>query len=295
MVLIHCKYKGEEHSFLYETTVEIAVKDLIKELVEVHNLRLRLQRLKSEGDDLASHGPCKPLDKQGLDEDIQAEADGIELPPRGPTYCKDPIGKRTGDAPVTPAQATLRKALDDAAAAASKKQVEAKHPLTKKELMEHIDLIRGAVMIAYPMGLPEYDPVRIDIEEDEAPSETPIGIDILDENAQLWWAGKQMLPGNKLSVHVGKNEKTKIVAKLTKKGSGAPQRENPVTPEEHKAMLAYYHKRQEEMKHLAQNDEDDYTNSAWANSRALKNHFSGVGGGGGVSISGLGGRTGFNH
>ena len=66
MVLIHCKYKGEEHSFLYETTVEIAVKDLIKELVEVHNLRLRLQRLKSEGDDLASHGPCKPLDKQGL-------------------------------------------------------------------------------------------------------------------------------------------------------------------------------------------------------------------------------------
>jgi hypothetical protein len=27
--------------------------------------------------------------------------------------------------------------------------------------MEHIDLIRGAVMIAYPMGLPEYDPVRI--------------------------------------------------------------------------------------------------------------------------------------
>ena len=60
-------------------------------------------------------------------------------------------------------------------------------------------------------------------------------------------------------------------------------------------MLAYYHKRQEEMKHLAQNDEDDYTNSAWANSRALKNPFSGVGGGGGVSISGLGGRTGFNH
>ena len=295
MVIIHCKYKGEEQQFLYETTVEIGVKDLIKELVEVHNLRLRIQRLKSEGDDLATHGPCKPPDKQGLDEDIQAEADGVELPPRGPTYCKDPIGKRTGEAPVPQAQATLRKALDDAAAAASKKQVEAKHPLTKRELMEHIDLIRGAVMIAYPMGLPEYDPVRIDIEEDEKPSETPIGIDILDETAQLWWAGKQMLPGNKLSVHVGRNEKTKVVAKLTKKGAGAPQRENPITPEEHKAMLAYYHKRQEEMKHLEQNDEDDYTNSAWANSRALKNHFSGVGGGRGVSYRGLGGRSsGFN-
>ena len=27
MVLIHCKYKGEEQQFLYETTVEIGVKD----------------------------------------------------------------------------------------------------------------------------------------------------------------------------------------------------------------------------------------------------------------------------
>ena len=29
---------------------------------------------------------------------------------------------------------------------------------------------------------------------------------------------------------------------------------------------------------LAENDEDDYTNSAWANPKALKHHFSGVGG-----------------
>lgn len=176
-------------------------------------------------------------------------------------------------------------------AAASKKQVEFKKPLTKKDLAEHVDVIRGAVMIAYPMGLPEWDPVRLDIEGDEKPSNTPLGIDILDNNAQIWWAGKQMLPGNKLSDHVGKNEKTKIVAKLQKKGGGAPQREAPISPEEHKAMMAYYHKRQEEMKALETNDEDDYTNSTWANSKALKNHFSGVGN---VSIGGLGGRGGFN-
>ena len=83
--------------------------------------------------------------------------------------------------------------------------------------------------------------------------------------------------------NVGKNEKTKIVAKLQKKGGGAPQREAPISPEEHKAMMAYYHKKQEEMKALATNSEDDYTNSAWANSKALKNHFSGVGN---VSVAG---------
>ena len=53
-----------------------------------------------------------------------------------------------------------------------------------------------------------------------------------------------MIPENKLSDHVGRNEKTKIVAKLQKKGGGAPQREAPISPEEHKAMMAYYHKRQ---------------------------------------------------
>ena len=36
-----------------------------------------------EGDDLAAYGPCKPPDKQGLDEDIQAEADGLAQAPRG--------------------------------------------------------------------------------------------------------------------------------------------------------------------------------------------------------------------
>ena len=45
------------------------------------------------------------------------------------------------------------------------------------------------------------------------------------------------------------------------------------------------------MKGLESNDDDDYTNSAWANGNALKNHFSGVGN---VSITGLGGRRGFN-
>ena len=149
----------------------------------------------------------------------QAEADGVTLPPRGPTYRKDPTGKRDGCAPVESAATTLRKALDDAATAASKRQVEMKKALTKRELMEHLDLVRGAVMIAYPMGLPEWDPVRMDLEEDEKPSDTPVGADILDaQTAQLWWAGKQMIPENKLSDHVGRNEKTKIVAKLQKKG-----------------------------------------------------------------------------
>lgn len=38
-------------------------------------------------------------------------------------------------------------------------QVVNKVPLTAAVLKESIDLVRGAVKICYPMGLPHYDPV----------------------------------------------------------------------------------------------------------------------------------------
>ena len=42
-------------------------------------------------------------------------------------------------------------------------------------------------------------------------------LQVLDEStAQLWWAGKEMHRGKLLKDFVGKNEKTKIIAKLQK-------------------------------------------------------------------------------
>ena len=46
---------------------------------------------------------------------------------------------------------------------------------------------------------------------------------------------------------------------------------------------------------LEANQDDDYADSAWADSGALKSRFSGVGGGkGGISLRGIGGRSGFD-
>ena len=47
---------------------------------------------------------------------------------------------------------------------------------------------------------------------------------------------------------MGRNEKTKIIAKLQKKGHGAPGREQVFSEEEQKKMMAYAYKRQEELK-----------------------------------------------
>lgn len=45
------------------------------------------------------------------------------------------------------------------------------------------------------------------------------------KTATLWFAGKQLLPKNQLSHHLGRHEKTKAVVKLQQAGQGAPGRE----------------------------------------------------------------------
>jgi hypothetical protein len=275
MVVIHVK-RSEEHQFLYETTVEADVTSTVTDLCEIQNTRLRIQRLKLEGEELAKFGPAKHPEKEGLDE--YAEDFGHGKIEKNEHYASDPTGRRTGNRCDPKVAETLLKTVADAEAAISKHQVQKKVYLTKKMLLEKVDEIRGAVMICYPMGLPEWDNVRLALENDEDLSGTQWSKEHLDpETSQLWWAGKQMLPGKKLRDHLGKNEKTKVVGKLQKKGAGAPQREPVVDAETQKSMLSYYHKKQEEQKQLVGDDEDDFTNSAWANPKALKGHFSGVG------------------
>ena len=50
-------------------------------------------------------------------------------------------------------------------------------------------------------------------------------LQVLEEaTAQLWWAGKEVQRGKKLCDFVGRNEKTKIIAKLQKVWVGIVER-----------------------------------------------------------------------
>ena len=117
--------------------------------------------------------------------------------------------------------------------------------------------------------------------------------DVLDpDSTELWYAGKMMKRGNKLRDHLGSNEKTKVVAKLQKRGSGPPQKEPPISEEEQKQMMAYYHRKQEEQKRLEEADDDHHVNAPWADPSSLKSHFRGTSS---ISLKGLEGENkGFN-
>lgn len=72
---------------------------------------------------------------------------------------------------------------------------------------------------------------------------------MIDEQlAQLWFSGKEMLRGKKIKDFLGSNEKTKIIVKLHKRGSGKPGREPVMSEEDKKLLMLHAYKRQEQLK-----------------------------------------------
>lgn len=66
--------------------------------------------------------------------------------------------------------------------------------------------------------------------------------------AQLWFSGKELLLGKKMKDFVGNNEKTKVIVKLQKRGSGKPAREPLMSEDERKQLMLHAYRRQEQLK-----------------------------------------------
>jgi len=279
MVILDVKRSEKKNEFLYETTVKIGCADLLRELCEVHNLRLKVLRLAVTCKELAKHGPLRPEETRGISDSIGAVSE-LDVNAYGQPTNPDEQGYRTGCPPPPEVADVLTRTAEESEAAVSHELVLQRRTLDKKTCQTQIDNMRGAVMIAYPAyhRLPVYDPTRQELEDKEeldGVSDLQAVLDYTQTN--LWWAGKELQAGQTLEQYVGKNEKTKLVAKLAPKSSGAPAREARIDENTHKAMLAHYYKKQEENKKLQGDEDDSYLHSQWADPKALKNAL--VGGG----------------
>jgi len=285
MVLLHVK-RSDKETFLFQTPAASEVDPVLREIVKIHNLRGKVNRLAEEAKRLALHGPMKIPEQQGLDDETPLLDDYNEstgtVPARKPVqhganYRQDPQEKRTGDCPSDELAAVIQQTVTDAEALTTEAMVARKLTITSAQLEEAISNIRGAVMIVYPMGLPDYDFVRM-ILEDRENLEGQASMEYFDpEASSLWCFSKELQRDKLLCDYVGKNDKSKVVCKLQKKGAGAPAREPVVSEDEQKAMIAFYHKKQQDQEKMALEDEDAYLHSAWANPKSLKNTFTGVG------------------
>lgn len=274
---------GEQAQFLYETSVETEIGEVAEGVTEIYNARLKVERICGELDELADHGITLPPNMQGLAEDqisdlklVDEWAEKCE-PQGGHNFKKDDIGRRNGRAPNDKMAEMMKQTKEEAKQKISKKLAEANEFVTMVEVKAAMDLLRGAVMIVYPMGLPPHDPIKMEFEDKEELEGTQASKDVIPKGCgSLWWAGKELQRGKKLSDFVGKNEKTKIMAKLQRKGVGAPSREPVFNEEEKKKLMSNAYRRQEEIKKLNEESSESYMDSNWADNGALKRSMMGI-------------------
>lgn len=282
MVKLHIK-KGDDSQFLYETTVTANVEDELKTILNIYNGRLKVERLCSEIQYLSKAGITLPPNMQGLTEEQITDLKLVDewsnkcVPSGGFVEERDELGRRNGRVPNGKMADLLVKTAHDAKEKVHKNLVQRDISLSESIIQETIDLLKGAVTIVYPMGLPPYDNIQMEFDNEEDLEGTQASKDVIPPNmGSIWFSGKEMLAGKKLSDFLGKNEKSKVIAKIQKKGGGAPGREPVVSESEQKQMMAYYYKKQEDMKKLALEEDDSYLNSDWADNGNLKRQFHGM-------------------
>lgn len=200
--------------------------------------------------------------------------------------------RRVGEALPSDLSGPLYAALNLLEAALSADAVKQGAVTSGASLRSLGEAMRKSVAAAVPDGLPVDDPVLLLLAEpdDAGLLKSQLGVAFLDPaTAELWWAGKPFARGQTVGDRAGRNEKTRIVAHLQSASQGAPGREPAVSEAERRAMMAWYFKKQEEEKALAENADDWYLSSAWADPRALKTSLNGTGG---VSWKPMGGAAG---
>ncbi|KAI9342894.1 hypothetical protein BDR26DRAFT_858946 [Obelidium mucronatum] len=276
--------------FFTETPVSTPVDQVIADIVEIYSTKQRLTRLIDAANDLSLYGLLRPENEQGYSieelEELNAKDDAAKSGKVGQVfnregfsyiYNPDPTGRRNGESPLLNYQEVIQTTLENARRLVAKEYWMGNNQLKMEQMTEAINTIGGALTMAYPMGMPEWEPAQEIIKNNEDLTGSAASKEvILLEDASLWWAGKEITRGKLLSDFVGKNDKTKVIVKLQKKSQGAPVRESPMDEQAQKEMMAFYYKKQEEHKKLIENNDDDYINASWANSKSLKSAFNGV-------------------
>ena len=209
----------------------------------MNNIRSKLDRACQGVEDLASKGPMRPEELRGLDnleEYVAAEdltvINGLKkMPPNvGVREVVDEHKYRTGQ---LVSEELCNQMLEEAMKGKQlihKTQIDRKVNLTFEAMEHQLDIFKGLVMMAYPgyHGLGDWEPIRVLLEEEDD------HVDLLEQGkVTLWIVSKELQAPKLFRDYFGANEKSKFVAKLQPRGSGAPQREPVVDGDTHKAML----------------------------------------------------------
>lgn len=257
MVVIHCKrLPREENSkdydeFLFQTPNTTNIGETTDAVTKIQNLRVRIKWMVQAAAELAKDQPDE------MKHILQGPAD------EGARYL------------------------------ALERCTVGKTPCTVEECEAIASHLKGAAMMVFPQHCSGADALQrlAAMLEDEATDEKRRAevhrvLSIIDDGATtedmligataMWWSGKPLNKASDFVQYTGKNDKTKLVVKLTKDGGGAPPREPGLDAKTQAEMMAFWYRKQEEQKKLVEDEDVGYGNSEWADPTGLKKEFLGM-------------------
>ena len=119
MVKLHIK-KGDESQFLFDISVNENVNDCLKQVCNIYNGRLKIERLCSEIEFLGKSGITLPANMQGLTDEQITELKLVDewsnkcVPSGGFIEKKDDLGRRNGRVPLEKMVQILEKTIKEA-------------------------------------------------------------------------------------------------------------------------------------------------------------------------------------
>lgn len=227
----------KETVFLYETTTDANVSDVIDDVCAIHNSILRIREFVSKLKDLIKLGPM-----------------GEDGERKNPPENKD----------------VLERAIADAEAAIAPDLAAKGTVITTETVGDELAHLSAAVTIVYPEGLPTSDPIRKIIEGE------PVEHEFNPKTVQFWAVRKSYQRNKKISDYTGKNERQKFTVKLTGPESGPPPKDISMSQEAQIRLMSQMHRKAEELKRIDKDDDDSYLDSEWSNPQGLRNTFQGL-------------------
>lgn len=146
------------------------------------------------------------------------------------------------------ASKVLLKVTEEALARVSNAQLESGKCVTKDLIERTKDMLKATLSA---VTLPEASHQERDALATRL-DERPVEGSLSQEDAKLWWAGKELCRGNQLRVYFGSNEKTTVTVTLS---SQPPTREKTAAEMQFNEYLLSRVKRQQDFEDLEPDDE----------------------------------------
>ncbi|VDQ14648.1 unnamed protein product [Trichobilharzia regenti] len=166
--------KGDQAFFIVDRPSYTPVSDLINDICEIYDGILKIHRICGEVEELSKHGGL--TDEQVSDLKLEDEWGKKCTPSGGYVECKDEIGRRNG---MEKMSEILKRAVDESKQLISRDLVKKNISIEKAVVRESLMMLSGAVTIVYPMGLPPYEPIKLELDNEEDLSGTQVSLVLL--------------------------------------------------------------------------------------------------------------------